>query len=417
VIRFARLLPRQPVLRSYALISLIESVGTSLFLTGSAVYFIRVVGLTTAQVGGGLSLAALLGVVTAIPGGVLGDRYGHRNVLLCSYVVRVPLFLSYLFVSGYASFLPVVCAVGLAENAGRAVRSAYIAVLVEKAGRLPYIAYSRSVTNAGYALGSLAAGAALAVPTTVSVKSLVVGNALAFAVAAVLLARLPNRTAAAPAAAEPLTGITRVARDRAYVVLAVLLGTLSVCSEFFTVGLPLWIVSRTSAPAWTVSTVLLLNTLLVIVLQVVVGRSADTPAGAARAGVRGGVALFVGCAVMAVSARPGTAGAIALVLPGTVLLTGGELYASAASWGLSFALAQDGHEGAYLGFWSFATQLMQALAPAGMGAVLVEGPAAGWLAFGAMFTIVSVAVVPGVRRAGSNRRIGNLTDAGGHATE
>ncbi|QCX81390.1 putative transporter [Streptomyces sp. YIM 121038] len=398
--RLPRLLPPRPALRTYALITLVESAGNSLFIAGSAIFFIRVVGLGAAQVGSGLTLAALLGVATAVPSGLLGDRYGYRRVLLVSYAVRIPLFLSYLLVDGYAGFLLVACGIGLAENTGRAVQPAYITVLAEKDERISFIAYSRSVTNVGWAVGSLAAGVALALDSRTAIEALVVGNALAFVLVVLLLTRLrAGPSQVATDAAGSLTGLAGVLRDRSYLTLALLIGLLSVCSEFFTVGLPLWIVTRTAAPSWTLSLVLLLSTLLVVALQVAVSRRTDTLKGAARAGLYAGVVLFGGCLIMPVSADAGPVAATLVIVLGVVLITFGELYSAASSWGLSFALSEEGHHGVYLGVWSFSTQLMQALAPVVMGAVLVGGEYAGWLSFGAFFLAAGVLVVLVTRHA------------------
>ena len=49
----AEQLPSGPAARRLAFLSLIDSVGTGLFLAGSALFFSRVVGLSTAQIGFG----------------------------------------------------------------------------------------------------------------------------------------------------------------------------------------------------------------------------------------------------------------------------------------------------------------------------------------------------------------------------
>src|SRR5262249_58689599 len=72
----ATLVPGQRVGRWLALAALIDSTGTGLFMTGSAIYFTRVVGLSAAQVGLGLSVAGLVGLLGSVPIGVLGDRFG-----------------------------------------------------------------------------------------------------------------------------------------------------------------------------------------------------------------------------------------------------------------------------------------------------------------------------------------------------
>jgi hypothetical protein len=54
--------------------ALVDWVGTGLFLAVSTVFFVRVVGLSTVEVGSGLTFAALAAMPAAVPVGSLADR-------------------------------------------------------------------------------------------------------------------------------------------------------------------------------------------------------------------------------------------------------------------------------------------------------------------------------------------------------
>ena len=56
--RTRRLLPSDPLARRLALATLVNRFGTGLFMTISALYFTRIVGLSVTQVGLGARLAA-----------------------------------------------------------------------------------------------------------------------------------------------------------------------------------------------------------------------------------------------------------------------------------------------------------------------------------------------------------------------
>jgi len=53
-----RILPANPLTRRLSLQSILFAVGEGVFITGNAVFFTRLVGLSAAQVGLGLSIAA-----------------------------------------------------------------------------------------------------------------------------------------------------------------------------------------------------------------------------------------------------------------------------------------------------------------------------------------------------------------------
>ena len=63
--------PSGPTGRRLAVMALIDASGTGAFLAVSAVFFTRSVGLSAAQVGLGLALAACLGLATAVPIGAV----------------------------------------------------------------------------------------------------------------------------------------------------------------------------------------------------------------------------------------------------------------------------------------------------------------------------------------------------------
>ena len=72
--------------RVLALATLVNTMGNGLFLTGSVLFFTRVIGLSPAQVGLGLSAAGICGMVAGIPLGRWGKvaEIGHLAVYLCS---------------------------------------------------------------------------------------------------------------------------------------------------------------------------------------------------------------------------------------------------------------------------------------------------------------------------------------------
>ncbi|MEV1143197.1 MFS transporter, partial [Micromonospora sp. NPDC049799] len=77
-----RLLPEPGAIRVLTIGTLVRTVGRGLWLVASALFLTRSVGLTPTEVGIGLTLTALVGVVASAPTGYLADRLGPRGTAI-----------------------------------------------------------------------------------------------------------------------------------------------------------------------------------------------------------------------------------------------------------------------------------------------------------------------------------------------
>jgi Na+/melibiose symporter-like transporter len=71
-------LPRERAVRLLAASTLVNTVGKGLYLTGSALFFTRSVGLSPPAVGVGLTISGLLGMVAGVALGLVSDRARAR---------------------------------------------------------------------------------------------------------------------------------------------------------------------------------------------------------------------------------------------------------------------------------------------------------------------------------------------------
>ncbi|MFE9025577.1 hypothetical protein ACFYOA_04800 [Streptomyces iakyrus] len=180
-------------------------------------------------------------------------------------------------VDGLAAFLAVACAIAVPETSAGALQTSLTDALVGKAERARVSAQMRSLFNLGFLGGAALAGAAIAAVTSTALYATVLANAaLQLVSVAVLLGmRLPAGAGPRVTAVEAPGGVLRSAALRAvrYVAVALVCGALELYHPLLTVGLPLWIVTATDAPALLVSALLILDTVLVLLFQVASARA------------------------------------------------------------------------------------------------------------------------------------------------
>jgi hypothetical protein len=254
------------------------------------------------------------------------------------------------------------------------------------------MAAMNAVRNAGFMLGALLATLAIASDNPDAYRALVVADAVSFFVAALLLTRISigGTRSSAERAAERRVRV-RV-RDPRYLVLAASNGVLFLHTVVLSVGLPLWIATRTEAPAAVVGVVVALNTALAITLGVRLSRGGDgLRAGAARHN-RAGWSLAACCALVALSGELGSAGATVMLLAATVVLTLGELWQSIGGWGVSYALAPEDQRNTYLTIYYLGEPLASMAGPALLTMAVITAGSAGWLALACLFALAGLVV-------------------------
>jgi MFS family permease len=343
-----RLLPEPGPARVLVLCSAIASVGNGLYLAGSAVYFVRVVGLSPAEVGLGLSVAGLAGLVLAVPLGHLADRVGPRGVAAGLAVIKALLLVLACTVGSFTTYVVMIGALGVVESGGAVARGALVSGLLGRAGRVRVSAYLRAVFNAGFTLGVVGAGLAIAVDRRPAYLVLLLGNAAAMLLVAGFYLRLP-RVPGVPKSPVPHHSWSAL-RDVPYLAVAQVSGLARLGPVIAAVGLPLWLITHTSAPRPLAAWLTVVNTVIVVLFQVRASRGADTVDGASRLQRRTFVTLAVGCAVTGLAGGVRAAPVAAAILAvATVLYSLGEIWGEAARWGLRYELAPDRAQGQYGG--------------------------------------------------------------------
>ncbi|MFE7530452.1 MFS transporter [Kitasatospora sp. NPDC057542] len=406
-----RLLPADPLLRRLALMSLVNTVGNGLFVTVSVLFLTRSVGLTPSRIALGLSVAGVCGVFAGVPMGRLADRVGSKRLLMVVGPLEALAVLGYAFVHSFAAFVALACVATVLERGAAAVRSALIARTLPAETQVRSRSLLRSVMNAGLVVGSGGAALALQSDSYAGYVTMMVLDAASFLGATALLAGLPDRDptvrrTTGPQAPVAPVGRRTVLRDRRYLLVTVLHALLELQLPVLTVGIPLWIVLATDAPAAVVAAVDVVNCLLVVVFQVRASRGVDDVPSAARACARGGLLLAGGCLLYAAAGSGPAAVATAAVLVGALVHSLGELLTSAGGWTLSLDLADPRSHGEYQGVFMSGQAAAHVIGPLVISLTVVAHGAVGWAVLAGVFVLAGAALQAAVRHTEQPAAIG-----------
>ena len=395
----AFLIPEQGPQRVYATVTLVGTFGFGLFIFASTLYFTRVVHLSVGQVGLGLTIAGLVGLVAGIPMGDLADRRGPREVVRVMSLVQCLTMLSYVFIHNFAGFVVVatvdMLAMSAAESAG--------GPLTRRVGgedAAAFRAVIRAVANLGISLGAVGCGIAVEIDTPAAYRALIIVNAASFLVCAVIGGRLPHY--------EPLPKPESHARwaaltDKAFAAYAAHAGAMSIQYFVLMLPLPLWIVAHTHAPRWSISLFTLINTILCVLFQVRVGKNVQTVRQGGAALRRAGVIFLLSCSAIGFAANlPGWA-ALLLLAGAVALHTYGELWHASASFALDFGLAPAHAQGQYQGLLGMGMGAGQAVAPVLLVGLCLSLGQIGWYGLGVFFALLGL-IAPPMARWGERTR-------------
>ncbi|MEU7551348.1 MFS transporter [Streptomyces sp. NPDC044571] len=389
--------------RIMLLAQLLDRIGTGVWAASSVLFFTFVVGLDAGRLGLLLGAAGVAGIAGSPLAGHLAGRFPVRSLLIGCHLLRLVVLCALLVVTRFELLLSVVALTSLGDRAAKTLEMLF-ATRAAGERRATYQALSRSAANAGYALGAGIAALGLAVGTRGAYEALILGNALSFLAAAALVWRTreqPGHTRVAAAAADAPAAGPRPApapgrgpspwRDRGYLRFVLLDIPMNLDDSILGVGLPLWLVHHTDAPHALVPAFLVINTVLVLLLQLRVSARVRDPRQAAGVARLYGLTMLACCTLIALTPGHGVWAASVVLLASAVLATTAELMRSVSSWELAVSLAPDGERAAYLGVAGMSPSIQKSAGPLLLtGAVMTAGPA-GWLLLGA--AVAGLAVV------------------------
>ncbi|MEU7769659.1 MFS transporter, partial [Nocardia sp. NPDC049190] len=349
------LLPVPGPQRTLAFVTLASAIAAGIYLSSGVLYFTRIVRIPAIQVGWGLSVAGALSVVAVVVGGQLADRRGPRTVLSASFFATSAATVCFLAVRGFGSYLLIVPVAASVQATAQVIIGTVINRVTETRVN-EFRAYIRSVLNVGFAVGAGLAGVAAHMDSPTVYRLLITLDAVFLLAAAVLTRRLPHLP---PIPTTPHQHRWIALRDRPYLALSVLDGILSLQHRILAVAVPLWILEATTAPRWTIASADLVNTAIVVALQIRFCRGIDNPRTGGLALRRSGWAFLLACGTLAWASGRSSWLAVVVVLCGVAILSVGELWQSAGGFEVSNSLAPPHAIGEYLGVFGTGLRLAE----------------------------------------------------------
>ncbi|MYT22790.1 MFS transporter, partial [Streptomyces sp. SID7760] len=167
---------------------LLDRTGTGVWGASCVLFFTFVAGLDGRRLGLLLGAAGVAGIAGSPLAGHLAARFRVRTLLIGCHLLRLAAIGALLVFTRFEVLLLLVAVTSLGDRAAKMLEMLFV---TRAAGeqRGTYQALSRSVANAGYALGAGLAAIGLAVGTREAYQVLILANALSFVLAAALVWR------------------------------------------------------------------------------------------------------------------------------------------------------------------------------------------------------------------------------------
>jgi MFS family permease len=381
--------------------SLLFALGEGTFMTGSAVFFTQIVGLTAAQVGLGLTIAGIAGFIAAYPMGRIVDRIGAKRCWSISSAGQASMFAVWPFIDSFQGYIAMAVVMEVIGALGGTAHGAYTIDALPPGERVKSRAYMYSALNVGFTLGSLVGGIALAFHSLTLLNAVPWFTAAVFMVNAFNVTRLPDAPHDLKTSEERKLKVPGPGplKNLGWMLSTFFNGTLWTNQVILNLVIPLWLVEKTDAP-WVVLAFLFgTNTVMCIFLPLAAARGIKDNATALRA-IRVSTVFFIISCVITLSTdysvNPWT---VLLFFLGHVTLTGAELYLSAASWTFEAELMDPRRRGEYQGAAELSSTLGRVWAPALYTFLAMNWGSTGWLIIAAIVTIGAAGLHPSVGMA------------------
>lgn len=372
----------------------IDALGSGVFMPVSILYFLKTTDVGTARVGLAMSIAAACAVPFVLVSGMLVDRFGAKRIILLANLIQVLAYVSYLWAQTFWAIVAVETLAALGQSAFWSAYSPLVAASTPPDEREIWFGFLGALRNVGFAIGGLGAGVAVAIGTPAAYHALVLLNAASYALAFLVLARVPGgeRVVVPQDADTPRAGGWGVlARDRPFLGLVATNAAYALCTVSLNVAMPVYVVDVLDLPGWVAGALFFVNTVMVGLGQGLIVRRMNGHQ-RHRVILLGFTMYAAGFLALALSGTLPVAIAVVAVLVSVAIYTLGELLGGPPLSAASVDAAPAAYRGRYLSAYQLSWVAASIIAPALYLALLAHDRFSVWAALIATAALGSLGV-------------------------
>jgi MFS family permease len=340
----------------------VDNVGSGFFLPLTLIYVTRAVGLPLGTAGATVAAGTLAGLLVPGLAGPVVDRVGPRPVVICSQLIQAAGAGVFLVADGVVTVAVATVALAAGQQLFYSSLFALISDVAGDGAKDHPFAVVAMVRAGCFGAGGLAAGVLLTAAGSAGLRAAVAVNAVSFLVCAAVLAALV-RPAHHPA---PDGRPARLRADRTFLSLIGITGLVALSTDFYLVGVPVFVLDVLGGPPWLPGALLALCT--------TANATCGTLALRATRGISRIAAMTAGAGLVVVWCA---ASAAALAVPAgwlvpvlvliTLVVAASALLFGTRANALAAELAPAAARGRYLAMFQYAFAVPGVLAPAVAG--------------------------------------------------
>ncbi|MFD9623904.1 MFS transporter [Streptomyces virginiae] len=363
--------------RALLLSAFLSTSGAGAFTSISAVYLVSVAQISPHIVGMGLAASGVAGLAISTQTPQLIRRIGERAALLYLMSFSAVASVAYMAIRGPVFFCAVASTAVAAERGSAICRLVIISRSFPSDQRIVLRAQLQVAANFGFGIGAIAGGFALMVDTFAAYVLIIAANGSTTLAALIFVGRL---TCVEEQGVEGFQ-VTAL-RDWKFIRISLVNAVSAMHAAILPIAIPLWLTRNSNLPKSLGAMLLVINTALVVLLQVRLSRRAGDFRSALRLNKQAGLLLVISCAIVGISSLLISSLAVILVIIFCVVYTLAEIIQSAGSWRITFALIPENSAASYHAANSTIIRLGTLTAPAVVVSFLQLPNDWGWPALG-----------------------------------
>lgn len=366
----------------------IDAIGSGIWMPLSMLYFLHQTSLGLVRLGLAMTIANTVVIPLVTYLGVLVDRIGPKRVMQAGNAGAAVAFLLYPFAHSLWAVTVLVFVASLTRTAFWSALGPMVTGITEPGEREVWFGFLQAMRNAGFGVGGVLAAVALSIGTEAAYQSVVLGNAVSYVAAFVLMLGVAGggRILGRHGEDTPRAGAWVAFGDRGYRVLIAVILCYALVGTTLSIAMPVYFVDGLGLPGWVPGTVYVINTVMIGVGQGLVVRRMT---GVVRRRVLQASVVFAAASFLLLWAAdlvPVEAGVV-VVLVAAVVYTLGELTAGPVVSALAAEAAPDAQRGRFMAATQLAWSVASAIGPLFWSVLLAQG---AWAAWGASLAVCVV---------------------------